>query len=57
MLSSIAGGFIAKQMGFSGLFSVSTALAAFSFCIAWLVLSRFRQAGWGAPGDARGVAV
>lgn len=56
MLSSIAGGFIAKQMGFSGLFSVSTALAAFSFCIAWLVLSRFRQAGWGAPGDARGAA-
>lgn len=36
MLSSMAGGFIAKQFGFSGLFAVTSALAVFS----WLAVAR-----------------
>ncbi|WP_427771205.1 MFS transporter [Comamonas thiooxydans] len=36
MLSSMAGGFIAKQFGFSGLFVVTSALAVFS----WLAVAR-----------------
>ena len=36
MLSSMAGGFIAKQFGFSGLFALTSALAVFS----WLAVAR-----------------
>ncbi|WP_460480162.1 MFS transporter [Comamonas humi] len=44
MLSSMAGGFIAKQLGFSGLFGVSCALAAFSWLATFKLLAAYRRA-------------
>ena len=38
MLSSIAGGFIAKQLGFSGLFAVGSVLALVCWWATWYLL-------------------
>ncbi len=56
MISSIVGGFIAKQMGFSGLFAVCTALATVSLGAAVFLLARLRRSGWSATSNLQGVA-
>ena len=44
MLSSIAGGYIAKQLGFATLFGIASGLALLSWLAASLLLKRYRKA-------------
>lgn len=43
MLSSMVGGFVAKQLGFSGLFGVATVLALLSWWGTHVLLARYRE--------------
>ena len=43
MLSAMAGGYIAKQLGFAAMFGVATALALLSWWAARALLARYRK--------------